>query len=506
MIKFENVLESTFEEQLEIREWRNNEEVRKYMFNPQIISLDTHISWLKSLKENKEIKVFYIICNNEKIGINSLKKIGKTNSYEWGIYLNDKVPKGQGIGKKIGKEFIRYVFEILNIKCLEYEVLKKNKKSLNLALSLGLIPYKKKIIEIEEESNEVVCLKLEKEWRNMKNKTFIIAEISANHGHSIEIAKKSIKVAKECGADAVKIQTYTADTITLNCDNDYFKIQQGTIWDGTTLYKLYQEAYTPWEWHKELFEYAKEIGIILFSTPFDKTAVDLLEELNTPIYKIASFEINDIPLIEYAASKGKPMIISTGVATEEEIKDAVEACKRMGNNDITLLQCTSQYPAKLEDANLLMIKDLAERFRVKSGLSDHTMGSLVATTAVAMGAKVIEKHFIVDRNIGGPDSSFSMTPDEFKEMVDNIRNVEKMIGTVSYEITEKKKNSFKFKRSLFISKDIKQGEIITEENIKSVRPSDGISPKYYYQVLGRKVNKDLKFGTPLKFEDIEEEI
>lgn len=333
----------------------------------------------------------------------------------------------------------------------------------------------------------------------------IIAELSANHGHSIEIAKESIRVAKECGADAVKIQTYTADTLTLNCDNKYFKIEQETIWDGTTLYKLYQEAYTPWEWHKELFDYAKEIGIEIFSTPFDKTAVDLLEELNTPIYKIASFEINDIPLIEYAASKGKPMIISTGVGTEEEIREAVEACKRMGNNDITLLQCTSQYPAKLEDANLVMIRELAERFGVKSGLSDHTMGSLVATTAVAMGATVVEKHFIVDRNIGGPDSSFSMTPDEFKEMVENIRNVEKMIGNVSYEVTEKKKKSFKFKRSLFISKDIKKGEILTEENIKSVRPSDGISPKYYYEVLGKKASRDLKFGEPLKFEDIVEE-
>ncbi|MCF2700347.1 pseudaminic acid synthase [Fusobacterium mortiferum] len=339
----------------------------------------------------------------------------------------------------------------------------------------------------------------------MKNKTFIIAELSANHGHSIEIAKESIRVAKECGANAVKIQTYTADTLTLNCDNKYFQIDTGTIWDGTTLYKLYQEAYTPWEWHKELFDYAKEIGIEIFSTPFDKTAVDLLEELDTPIYKIASFEINDIPLIEYAASKGKPMIISTGVGTEEEIREAVEACKRMGNNDITLLQCTSQYPSKLEDANLVMIRDLAERFGVKSGLSDHTMGSLVAITAVAMGATVVEKHFIIDRNIGGPDSSFSMTPDEFKEMVENIRNVEKMIGNVSYEITEKKKKSFKFKRSLFISKDIKKGEMLTEENVKSVRPSDGISPKYYYKVLGKKASRDLKFGEPLKFEDIEEE-
>lgn len=336
-------------------------------------------------------------------------------------------------------------------------------------------------------------------------KVKIIAEISANHGHNIETARQSIRKAKESGADAVKIQTYTPDTITLNCDNNYFKITQGTIWDGTTLYKLYQKAYTPWEWHKELFDYAKEIGIEIFSTPFDKTAVDLLEELNTPIYKIASFEINDIPLIEYAASKGKPMIISTGVGTDEEIKEAVEACKRAGNNDITLLQCTSQYPAKLEDANLIMIKDLAERFGVKSGLSDHTMGSLVASTAVAMGAEVIEKHFIIDRNIGGPDSSFSMTPDEFKEMVENIRNVEKMIGKVSYEITEKKRKSFKFKRSLFVSRDIKMGEILTEENIKSVRPSDGISPKYYREVLGKKVKRDLQFGTPLLFEDIEEE-
>lgn len=339
----------------------------------------------------------------------------------------------------------------------------------------------------------------------MKNKVFIIAELSANHGQSIDTAKKSIELAKESGADAIKIQTYTPDTITLNCDNEYFQINSGTIWDGTTLYKLYQEAYTPWEWHKELFDYAREIGIEIFSTPFDKTAVDLLEELETPIYKIASFEINDIPLIEYVASKGKPMIISTGVGTEEEIREAVEACRKMGNEDITLLQCTSQYPAKLEDANLIMIKDLAERFNVKAGLSDHTMGSLVATTAVAMGAEVIEKHFIIDRSLGGPDSSFSMTPIEFREMVENIRNVEKMIGKVSYEITEKKKKSFKFKRSLFVSKNIKKGEILTEENIKSVRPADGISPKYYNHVLGKKVRKDLKFGTPLLLEDIEEE-
>jgi pseudaminic acid synthase len=334
-------------------------------------------------------------------------------------------------------------------------------------------------------------------------KTFIIAEMSANHGHNIEIAKKSIEAAKASGADAVKIQTYTPDTLTLDCDNEYFKINNNTIWDGTTLYKLYEEAYTPWEWHKELFNYAKDIGIIIFSTPFDRTSVDLLESLNTPIYKIASFEINDIPLIEYTASKMKPMIISTGVGMENEIKDAVEACTRMENFDITLLQCTSQYPAKSEDANLIMIKDLAERFNVKSGLSDHTMGSLTAIAGVVMGAQVIEKHFIIDREMSGPDSSFSMTPNEFKEMVNNIREVEKTIGIVNYEITEKKKNSFKFKRSLFVSKNIKKGEVFTEKNIKSIRPGDGISPKYYYKVIGKKALKDLEYGTPLSFDVIE---
>lgn len=337
----------------------------------------------------------------------------------------------------------------------------------------------------------------------MNFQTYIIAEISANHGHSIEIVKKTIKKAKEIGANAVKLQTYTADTLTLDCDNEYFSINDGTIWDGTTLYKLYQEAYTPWEWHKELFDYANEVGIDIFSTPFDKTAVDFLENLNVKMYKIASFEINDIPLIEYVASKNKPIIISTGVGTKEEIEEAVNACKRMGNNKITLLQCTSQYPAKLEDANLLMIPDLAKRFNVISGLSDHTEGNLVAIAAVALGARVIEKHFILDKNIGGPDSSFSMEPKEFKEMIDNIRKVEKMLGKIDYDLNKTKKKSLKFKRSLFVCQDIKKGEIITENNIKSVRPSDGIAPKYFYTVLGKKAKKDLKFGTPLKLEDIE---
>lgn len=332
----------------------------------------------------------------------------------------------------------------------------------------------------------------------------IVAEMSANHGFKIEIAKKTIKAAKECGADAIKIQTYTPDTITIDCDNKYFQINQDTIWDGETLYNLYKKAYTPWEWHEELFNYAREIGIEIFSSPFDFTAIDLLEKLNTPIYKIASFEITDIPLIEYAASKGKPMIISTGIATIEEIEDAVEICKKAGNNDITLLKCTSQYPAKIEDANLKTMIDMRDRFNVKVGLSDHTIGNIVPITAVSLGAKVVEKHFIIDKEIGGPDASFSMLPNEFEDMVNQIRKVESVLGEINYNLTEKKKNSRKFARSLFITKTIKKGEILTKENCRSIRPGYGLPPKFYDKILGKKVNQDIAKGTPLDWKLLEE--
>ena len=332
------------------------------------------------------------------------------------------------------------------------------------------------------------------------NKTFIIAELSANHNHKKEIALESIKAAKEVGADAVKIQTYTADTLTLNCENEYFQIKQGTLWDGTTLYKLYQQAYTPWEWHKELFDYAKSLDIPLFSTPFDKTAVDFLEDLNNPIIKIASFELVDIPLIEYAASKGKPMIMSTGIATLQEIQEAVDACHKAGNNDITLLKCTSSYPAPLNEANLMTIPDMKERFGCKVGLSDHTTGNIAACTAVSLGAQVIEKHFIIDRSIGGPDASFSMTKDEFAEMVKRIRETEECLGSVSYELSDKMKKNRKFARSLFACANIKKGDVFTEKNIRSVRPGDGCSPKYLPELLGKASDRDYKFGEPIKYE------
>jgi len=331
---------------------------------------------------------------------------------------------------------------------------------------------------------------------------YIVAELSANHNHKLEIAKNTIKAAKESGADAIKLQTYTADTLTIQCDNEYFKIKGG-LWDGYTLHDLYKEAYTPWEWHEELFNYAKSIGIDIFSTPFDKSAVDFLEKLNPPYYKIASFEIEDIPLIEYTASKGRPMIISTGIATLADIEEAINACRRVGNNKITLLKCTSSYPAPIEEANLLTIPNMRETFGVDVGLSDHTIGSSVAIAAVALGAKVIEKHFILDRKLGGPDSAFSMEPDEFSFMVKSIREVEKALGKVSYELTDKIKKNRIFARSLFVVEDVKAGEIINEKNVRSIRPGYGMHPKYYNEIHGKRFRKDFKKGTPLSWEMIE---
>lgn len=327
------------------------------------------------------------------------------------------------------------------------------------------------------------------------NRVFIIAELSANHNGSKDVALKTIRAAKRAGADAVKFQTYTADTITLDCQNEDFKIKQGTLWDGRYLYDLYQEAYTPWEWHRELYDVAKAEGLICFSSPFDKSAVDFLESLGNPIYKIASFEITDVDLIAYAARKGKPMVISTGIATEEDIRLAVDTCRSADNNDITLLKCTSSYPAPIEEANLCMIADLANRFKVKVGLSDHTLGSIAGITAVSLGACMIEKHFILDRSIGGPDAFFSMNELEFSQMVKDIRTVESAIGQVNYEPTDKMKAGRAFSRSLYVAENMKKGEVITEINVRSVRPGYGLHPKYLPEILGKKVNQDVEKGT-----------
>ncbi|MCG9900354.1 MAG: pseudaminic acid synthase [Hydrotalea sp.] len=331
------------------------------------------------------------------------------------------------------------------------------------------------------------------------NPVFIIAELSANHNGSLQNAIDTIKAAKRAGANAIKFQTYTADTITLNVRADDFVIK-GTIWDGQLLYDLYKEAYTPWEWHEELFAVAKAEGLICFSSPFDKSAVDFLESLNVPAYKIASFEITDIPLIEYVAARKKPVIISTGIAKEDDIKLAVDACRRMGNDSIVLLKCTSSYPAPIEEANLIMIKEYRERFGVLAGLSDHTIGSTVPIVATVLGAKIIEKHFIIDRSIGGPDASFSMNELEFTAMVKAVRETEEAVGIVDYALTENQEKGRNFARSLYVSMDIRKGELINEKNVRSVRPGYGLHPKYYPTILGKKVNRDLESGTRFSLE------
>jgi len=328
---------------------------------------------------------------------------------------------------------------------------------------------------------------------------FIIAEMSANHIQDFDIAVKIIQGAKKAGTDAIKLQTFTPDTTTIDCDNEYFQIKQGTIWDGQTLYELYKKAYMAWGWQPKLKKIAENEGLVCFSTPGDKTAVNFLEGINVPAYKIASFEITDIPLIEYVASKGKPMIISTGIATLSDIEGAVNACKRIGNSQIALLKCTSAYPTPLEDVNLRTIPNLAETFKTVVGLSDHTLGISVPIASVALGASIIEKHLTLDRSLGGPDAAFSLEPEEFKAMVKAVRGVEKALGEVSYDLTEKMEKSREFSHSLFIVKDMEAGEVFTEENIRSIKPGYGLHPKYLKEILGKLATQDTKKGTPVKW-------
>lgn len=327
---------------------------------------------------------------------------------------------------------------------------------------------------------------------------YLIAEMSANHAGSIERAKEIIHAAKESGADCIKIQTYTPDTITIDCDNDYFHISQG-IWKGENLYRLYGKAYTPWEWQADLKAEADKIGIDFFSTPFDKTSVDFLEDIGVGFYKIASFELIDIPLIEYVASKGKPVIMSTGMATLGEIEDAVNAIRNKNNQQIILLRCSSAYPAVTDEMNLKTMINMKDTFHVPVGLSDHSMGSIGAVTAIALGASVIEKHFCLGREIENPDASFSMNPNEFKQMVSDVRQAEKAIGIVQYGTSKQEDNNVRFRKSIFCVSDIKKGEKLTEENIRVIRPGYGIAPKFYPAILGQIALKDIKRGMPLDY-------
>ena len=329
--------------------------------------------------------------------------------------------------------------------------------------------------------------------------TFIIAEMSANHNQDFDEAVKIIKAAKECGADAIKLQTYTPDTMTIECDKECFKIK-GTIWEGENLYNLYKKAYTPWEWQPKLKKIADEIGIICFSTPFDYTSVDFLEEMNVPAYKVASFELVDIPLIKYIAGKGKPIIMSTGMATLSEIEEALEAARGKGVKEMALLKCTSGYPASPDEMNLKTIPHLAEAFKVVAGLSDHTLGTAVAVASVSLGASIIEKHFTLSRSVDGPDSAFSLEPTEFKAMVEAIRTAEMALGEVFYGVSEQEAQTRVYRRSLFVVQDVKAGELLTAENVRSIRPGYGLAPKHLENFLGQRAAMDIDRGTPLNWD------
>jgi len=325
---------------------------------------------------------------------------------------------------------------------------------------------------------------------------YIIAELSANHNGKLETALKIIEEAKKAGADAIKLQTYTADTITLDCDSEDFQIRGG-LWDGKTLYKLYQEAHMPWEWHASLFEYARKLGITIFSSPFDNTAVDLLEDLNAPAYKIASFEAVDLPLIKYVASTGKPMIISTGMADAEEIQEAIDAAHEGGCKELAILHCVSGYPAPAEDYNLRTIPDMMQRFGLVTGLSDHTLDNTTAIASVALGAAIIEKHFTLNRSGGGPDDSFSLEPTEFAALCRDSKTAWASLGRVDYGRKSSEQANVKFRRSLYFVKDLKAGDLITESAVRSVRPGYGAAPKYLDCVLGKKVISDIFANSPV---------
>lgn len=333
-----------------------------------------------------------------------------------------------------------------------------------------------------------------------KNKVFVVAELSANHNNNFDLAVKTIESMAKSGADAVKVQTYKPESLTLDANNEIFGPKTEGIWKGQRPWDILSIGSMPYEWQPKLKEIAEKLGLTFFSTPFDKHGVDFLESFGNPIYKVASLEVNDIPLIRYIASKHKPMIVSTGVADDNDIRTVIDTCREAGNTDITLLKCTSEYPAPIERANLLTIPDMKKRFGVEVGLSDHTMGSIVPVVAVSLGATVVEKHFILDRNLGGPDSAFSMEPHEFKDMVDLIRQAELAMGKVTYDVPEKDKNR---RRSLFVVEDIKAGETLTPSNIRSIRPGFGLAPKYFDMIIGKRAKINLKKGKNLEWSDID---
>lgn len=476
---------ATIDDMKNVFELSNEDSVRKTSIIQKKILWDEHIEWFNKRLTDKKSKFFII----ETLSGDFLGQVRFEQKDEL-IASISIIPNYQNKG--LGFKILKKCTEASNFDHIIAYIKNSNISSLKIFQKVGYT-----FLTKDENFTKMIY----KKNNTITDRVFIIAEMSANHCGDIELAKKIIKSAKECGADAIKLQTYTADTMTIDCKNDDFLIKnENSLWKGENLYELYQKAYTPWQWQGELKKYADEIGIELFSTPFDRTAVDFLESINIPKYKIAAFEAIDYPLIKYVASKMKPVIISTGISSFEEIQEAIDTCKSVGNNDITILKCTSAYPAKLEDMNLITIKDMYEKFApqgVKIGLSDHTMNIETSIVAVALGAKVIEKHFTLDRKMGGADCAFSLNPDELKSLVNAIRNTEKVLGKVNYNVNEQNR---KFARSLYVVKDIKKGEKFTYENIRSIRPSNGLHPKYYDEIIGKIASCDLKLGTPLKKE------
>lgn len=487
----------TTKQHQQIWEARNDDQVRQWMRVQEPFSWQQHLQFIDSLTHQQDRLYWGVFYWGKLMGSIDLNPYNRDlRKGERGEFLFPEYI-GCGLGRGLVEEWSYYMFQNGLLDHIDATILKSNIRSITM--------HQKEGFRVVQEDAGYLYLQRSMSTASPTSchRTFIIAELSANHNQHIETAIETIKAAKAAGADAIKLQTYTADTITIDSDNTYFQIEQGP-WKGYNLYQLYKEAYTPWQWHEQLYRVAQQEGLICFSSPFDDSAIELLEQLGNPIYKIASFEITDTNLIRKAALTGKPLIISTGVATLSDIELAIKECHEAGNDDITLLKCTSAYPASIADANLATITDMCRRFpNIKVGVSDHSLGHTIAVTAVALGATVVEKHLILDRSMGGADSGFSMQPEEFKEMVIQIRTVEKALGHTYYPQEGEEIKGREFSRSLFICEDMEEGDILTIQNLRSIRPYHGIHPQHLNSLLGKRVNRKLEKGTPMQWEWLE---
>ena len=514
MIKIIHVEKNDIDAHL-IMNWRNDPETCKNSFRNNPYSWDEFKNVFYEKYFENHLPPLFATFENEKISfIGSLNTENK-ETIELSIHIDPKY-RGKKLSSKIIEKTLDYIQENYeNIKNIKAQIKAFNQASIKCFQKAGLLFEKKEISKNEmvhhysfdlkkkNSDHPISYFSINHRQIGKNNPTYIIAELSCNHNQDINLAYQLIDAAAQAGADAVKLQTYTADTMTINCDNPIFKeCLNGTLWEGKTLYELYSKAYTPWEWHKDLKEYANSKGLDLFSSPFDITAVDFLESLDMPAYKIASFEITDHVLIKKVAQTGKPIIISSGMASLNELNDAITLLRENGATQIAMLKCTSAYPAKPEDANLNTIKHMMDTFNVVGGLSDHTLGIEVPIASVVLGGRIIEKHFKLNDDSGSEDDAFSLTPIEFKQMVDSVRKVEKTLGIIKYAGTNSESKSKTFRRSLFVVKDIKEGELFTSENVKSIRPANGLHTKYYEDILGKKASQELQFGTPLSWDFI----